>query len=401
MKRRDFFLASSAAATAGLASAAVSAQSIGIKNTVPASPKTAASIFDFGAVGDGVTDDSAAFSKALQVAAVEGRMITVPGQTYAIGRTIHFSSTANATNNWGLACSGATLQSKITNGSDIVLLESNHVVRYFNITGGLSINGTGSDGNGLCFSVPTSSGKYFYNIAIDRLAVENAGIDGLVMRGNVFESQITNSYFQDCKRNGATFAHYHQGICSSINLIGCYFNQNQKYGMEATTFDSKYGGATDVRVLGGYCRQNGSVGFRYNNGTARGASVTQVGFENNCTSLSPGDPNGAHVYARVRMTMRDCMGYNEFGGATNLLRGWFSDLALLDSCSQSSGGAMKATGKSRLVQVHGSDTGHVLMRGCDGGVSVDSANHATWSADNCSGPSPSGNLDIRASIGNA
>jgi hypothetical protein len=268
------------------------------------------------------------------------------------------------------------------------------------ITGGLTIRGTKSDRHGLrIFATGTVGGKYFYNLAIDNLSIENCGGHGLLMEGNVFENTISNSFFQDNKLNGATFAHSQNGVCSAIDIKGCYFNQNGQHGMEATNFDAQYGGASDVRVYGGYCRENQKYGFRYNNGTAPGASIDQVGFENNYRSVAPGDPTGAHVYAAVRMAMRSCTGYNQFGGATYLLKGYFSSLVSMDNCSQSAGAAMLATGKSRLVQISGPSSGHVVMRESQGGIDVVSGNAATWQAINCSGNSPKGVLSMKATIG--
>ena len=40
----------------------------------------------------------------------------------------------------------------------------------------------------------------------------------------------------------------------------------------------RVGGAADIRVYGGYCRENKSYGFYYNNGTSPGACIQQVGF---------------------------------------------------------------------------------------------------------------------------
>ena len=400
MKRRELFASGAALAAVSLASAASATPNWkspggssggGSTSTAASSP----TVFDYGAVGDGVTDDSAAFSQALQAAAAQGLKVIVPGATYAIAQPIVFASNGNATRLWGLECEGAVLKSSITTGEDVISMTSTDVVRYFQVGGGLTIKGSGSDGRGLHIFAPGTGGAYFYNCTLDSLSVEGVGGDGLLFEGNVFESQVSNSFFQNCGRNGATFAHSQGGACSSINLIGCYFNQNARHGMEATNFDGRYGGATDVRVFGGYCRENGHFGFRYNNGTAQGAQVTQVGFENNCTTLAPGDPSGAHVYADVRMQMSACAGYNEFGGATNLLRGWFSDLALLDGCSQTCGGAMASTGKSRLVRVNGSSDGFVLMRGCNGGVAAESGTACTWRAENCKGPSPLGALSLK------
>src|SRR5262249_16805722 len=146
------------------------------------------------------------------------------------------------------------------------------------------------------------------------------------------------------------------------------FNSNGQYGMAATIIGQQYGGTTDVRVIGGYCRENMSYGFYYNNGISGGASLYQVGFENNCKSLQPGDPNGAHVYALVSMNMQSCTGYNEYGGATNLLKGYFVNGSNMLNCGQSAGGAMAATGKSRLISLGGTSSATVLMDTCGGGI---------------------------------
>lgn len=390
MDRRGFLWGGAATATAGLSSAGKAARA------ATADSRANPSVFDFGAKGDGITDDSAAFSKALQTAAAQGKIVFVPGFTYAVGRPITFTSRADVGRPWGLECHGATLVSKITTGKDVMVLTSNNTVRYFRLSGGLKISGSGSDGNGLHI-VALSSKVFFYNAMIEGLSVEGVGKHGLLFEGNVFESTIANSYFQDCKENGATFAQSKGGVVSAINLIGCFFNQNGAIGMAATNFDAEYGGTTDVRIYGGYCRDNRSYGFYYNNGT-NGAAIEQVGFENNCRSLKPGDPKGAHVYALVGMKMRDCNGYNMYGGATYLLRGWFSSLTILDGCGQAAGGAMAATGKSRLIQVNGNQSGHVLLRGCSGGVDVIAGTHCTWQAQNCTGPSPGGDLKIRGTI---
>jgi hypothetical protein len=183
-------------------------------------------------------------------------------------------------------------------------------------------------------------------------------------------------------------------------VIGCFFNQNGQYGLCCTSLDSQYGGCTDVRVYGGYCRDNQSYGFYYNNGTAGGTTVEQVGFENNCKGMSPGAPNGAHVYALSSMQMRSCSGYSSYGGATNLLAGWFNGLCYLDGCDNWSA----ATTKTYVVQINGSSDGHVVMNGCAGGLQVVAGSGCTWQANNCTGACPKSNtagvsqLTIRGSI---
>ncbi|HEY1723158.1 MAG TPA: glycosyl hydrolase family 28-related protein [Magnetospirillaceae bacterium] len=387
-------------AMGGVFAAAAGTSAVTAITTTPAAAtttKASPSVFDYGAVGNGTTDDSAAFSAALKAAALGGFMVQVPAATYAIANPITWTSTTNVGQNWGFQCQGATLVSKITNGADIMKLVSVNTVRYFRIVGGLSIVGSGSDGNGIHLQC-LGSAIYFYNNQIDAVSIENVGANGLLFEGNVFESVISNSYFQNAKKSGAVFAQSQGGVCSAINVISCFLNQNGQYGLFCTNYDSTYGGTTDVRVYGGYCRDNQSFGFYYNNGTGGTSCIEQVGFENNCRSLSPGDPNGAHIYALSSLNLRNVGGYNQPGGATYMVRGYFTGLTVFDGCSQSAGGAMLATGKSRLVQVNGTSAGYILMRACGGGVDIVSGTACGWTAQNCTGVSPRGNLAMNLTV---
>ena len=362
-----------------------------------ATTTTSPTVFNFGAVGDGSTDDSNAFNLALAASASKGLMVTVPAANYAIKKPITWTSAGNVGLNWGLNCQGASLISHITGGQDVIKLVSNNTVRYFNLTGGLTIVGSGQDGNGLHL-VCLGSAIYFYNNTISNLSVEGVGANGLLFEGNVFESVVSNSYFQNSGQSGAVFAQSKGGVCSAINVISCFLNQNGQYGLCCTNYDSQYGGTTDVRVYGGYCRDNQSYGFYYNNGTAGSSCIEQVGFENNCRSLAPGNQNGAHVYALCTMTLRNVGGFNEPGGATYLLRGYFTGLTTLDGCVQAAGGAMAATGQSALVQVNGSSSGFVLMRACSGNVVAVSGTPCGWSAQNGQGTSPRGTLNMALTV---
>lgn len=384
MDRRSFLTAGSGLAVAGAAAVTLASK------PAQAAARIAPTVFDFGAVGDGNTDDSAAFIKALQWSATNGGLVTVPPNTYAIAKTIRWDSKGDTGVLWGLNGQGAILRSKITDGSDIMALYSWNTVRYFKMSG-ISIQGTQSDGNGIHIAAQGQF-VFFNNILIDSVSVERAGKDGIVFEGDVFEFTMSNSWFQDNKGNGCTFAQSHNGVISSVNVNGCYFNQNGNIGMACVNWDSQYGGPTDVRVYGGYARNNQSYGFYFNNGTG-GGGITHVGFENNCMKLQPGDPNGAHVYALTGMKMRDCFGYDENGGATYLLKGWFMNAVFMDGCGQGAGAQMASTGKARLMYIDGQSSCHVYLNESDGGFDVASGKGVTWEAKNCTGPSPWGNLN--------
>jgi len=393
MDRRRFLAAGSGvAALAGVAAANRPSSA-----AAAPLPKGTPTVFEFGAAGDGHTDDSGAFGKALQHAAASATMVIVPAGRYAVANTITYKSEGNVGQGWGLICQGATLLSHIEkDDADIVNLASSHIVRYFKLIGSLSIVGNGREANGIHImalgAVPS-----FYNFLIDGLSVERCGGHGGLLEGDVFECTIANSYFQDMRHNGLTLAQSHKGVISTVNIMNCFFNQNGQYGLATTNFDEKYGGPTDVRVYGGYARDNQGFGFYYNNGT-RQASLIQVGFENNCRSKKPGDPEGAHVYGLGSMRMKDCAGYNQTGGATHLLRGWLQGLTHLDGCSQGADAAMAETGKSRLVQINGPRGSHVYMVGCAGGIDVVPGAGVTWEAKDCIGPSPSGPLRMAGTL---
>src|SRR4051812_26490739 len=171
MQRRSFI---TAGAGLGLAGVALASQT-----QAAHAAAVQATINDFGAVGDGVTDDSGAFNAALAAAASQGMVVLVPGKRYAIARPISWTSSGNIGQPWGFLSQGATLISKMTGGQDVMTLTSNHIVRYFRLTGGMKIQGTGSDGTGLRLYSP-GPGVFLYNCSIDGLYVEGMGKDGLL-----------------------------------------------------------------------------------------------------------------------------------------------------------------------------------------------------------------------------
>jgi pectate lyase-like protein len=389
MDRRSFLTAGSGLVAAGAAATAALTSNSGA--ALAAAAQTTPTIFSFGAVGDGYTDDAPAFSKALQWAAANGQMVVVPAGKYGIASTVTFNSQGNAGQGWGLIAQGANLISRITNGADVMRLQSYHIVRYFKLIGSLSIVGSGTDGNGLHI-VAYGANPSFYNFLIDGLSIERCGTNGLNLDGDVFECTISNSYFQDMKQDGATLANDQGGVISTVNFVNCFFNQNGRYGLSTFMAGSQYGGPQYVQVYGGYCRQNQSYGFYYNNGTGV-YWIDKVGFENNCMSKQPGDPSGAHVYALTNMNMRDCTGFDMMGGATYLLQGWWLMKSTLDGCSNWSAGAMANTGKSKLLHMNGNNQGSVVLNNCQGGFDGQSGTGLKWLAVNCTGPSPWGNLN--------
>lgn len=342
---------------------------------VPGRGLRSPNIADFGAAGDGTADDGPAFSKALAFAAASGRVVDVPSASYAIKTPIAYQSAGDVGDAWGLACDGAVLLSHLVAGEDVLSFSSSHTVRYLRITGGLTIKGNGAEGNGLRLFAAGGS-QWLYNALLDGLAIEGCGKSGLLFEGNVFESNIVNCFCQDNRQDGAQFMHSQGGVCSAISILNSYFNQNGNFGVNCGIIGAEFGGATDVRITGGYIRNNGSFGCYYNNGMSGG--LVQVGFENNCTSMAPGNPKGAHVYSQGHTALLACGGYNEGGGATYLVRAYANGVNVLESCGQDSGGAMAATGKSGLLEVDGPAGTKFIVSHCGGRVDSVAGTAATF-----------------------
>ncbi len=387
MDRRSFITAGTGLVAAG---AAATAALTGNSSQAFAATSTSPTVYQFGAVGDGNTDDSAAFIKALNYAWQNGVIVTVPAGKYAIAHTIAVTVNGNTGSAWGLYGQGVQLLSKITNGGDVIFLSSTGYVRYFRLTGGISIVGNGSEGTGLHIQVDTN-GPSFYNFLIEGLSVERCGQNGGLFEGNVFECCVQNSYFQDMKQDGFMLANKSGGVISTIHFINCYFNQNGRYGLSTFNFDGQYGGPQDVRVYGGYARNNQSFGFYYNNGNGT-TWIHQVGFENNCQALSPGDPNGSHIYSLTNMNIRDCTGFAMYTGATYLLTGWWLERMTLSGCVNWSDGATAQAG-TKLLKMNGNASAIVVMNNCGGGFDGVWGSGVKWVANNCDGPTPWGNLN--------
>lgn len=359
-------------------------------------------IYDYGAKGDNRTDDSAAFARAFAASYAGAGPVLVPAATYRIAETIAFTTNDHCSTPWGLIGLGATLRSAISNGRDVIRLTAGtgrqggvpYQARYLRLSG-LNITGTLKDGHGVQLVAPDAHTQNFYNCAFDTSIVQNMGGDGVVLNGNVFESSFTACNFNQ-NTNGLSCMHNFnggtaQGVCSSISISDSFFIKNRNYGLQCGIIGAPYGGCTDVTVVGGYFRENGSYGAYWNNGMSR--AMQNVAFENNCVRLRPDDPNGAHVYAVRTANLDNCTGWNNHGGSTNLLRGYFTAPASLTRCAQNWEGGPSHAADLGLVRIGGTSAGFVLINQCTGTVYCESNNAAYWRAVNCTGQSPLGPLD--------
>lgn len=313
---------------------------------------------DFGARGDGTTDDTAALQAALDAAfATDGTLLQIPPGTYRVSRTLHIRFSKPLTRQGGILAPGARLLSAITDGAPVVEVLSESTVRYLLIDG-LGIEGSGSDGAGLKLSCE-SFGRYIYNFCLRDLVVQNCGGDGCALAGNVFEGQIVNCYFRNNHGNGASFAHGKPaGILSAIHVMGCVFGQNLDNGVALLN------GAYDVAFHGCYFLLNRHFGLLARNGCTM---LSNCGFENNHEEAGSFAAGDAGIWLQGFGTLVGCTAYS-IRYQTRLLRGYVTGELVMVGCTGSGGGDARAASLARL---DGNGTAAATLIGCRGAVQTD------------------------------
>lgn len=111
-----------------------------VATTVQSKLRESVSVKDFGAVGDGVTDDSAAVQAAVTYASSSGLTLVFPAATYFLSSQIT-ATRAGQYNDWKIEGYGAVL---LTSGAISALKISTSQTPYQTIIEGLSVNHRGN-----------------------------------------------------------------------------------------------------------------------------------------------------------------------------------------------------------------------------------------------------------------
>ena len=328
----------------------------------PATP-TGLSARQFGAVGDGVTDDTAALQAAIDAAfsvsdLAPGVLVLPPG-AYKISRSLRFTQRQNGGQLRIIRAYGARLLSTIEDGGHVLHITS-AATWHFVVIEGLEIAGSGEDGHGLYMECDTNRAG-LYNFCLRDLVVQGCGGDGCRIYGDLFESQLINCAFRNNRGNGATLAHSpHGGVLSSIQLFGCAFDGNDGHGAEIVR-------AYDVGFHGGTFARNGRYGLFASNGVEL---VLDCRFEDNhrlaFDFIDGGAGMGLHRYA----TLVGCISHST-ANQTHLidadLSGSFARLVMV-GCHASGEGRAAAAGLARL---RGARAVEATLIGCSGAVVAD------------------------------
>lgn len=364
--RRHLLATMPGLAAGGFAGAAM-AQSAGAQSaTTRAKPAgRVLSAHDFGAVGDGVADDSRALQAAIDAAFVspDAAILNIRPGTYKVTRTLRIAPKGangkhNVTRLSGIVGHGARLISQIENGGNVVEVVSDGTVRFL-ILEGLDIRGNGKEGHGLYLECEYEGGKYIYNFCLRDLVVQNCGGDGCRMLGNVFEGQVLNSYFRDNRGNGMTLGHGARGgILSAIHVFGCVFGQNGVHGV--AMINKCY----DVSFHGCYFLLNKKFGLDAGNGVTL---LSHCGFENNHEGAPDFEQGDAGLRLMGFGTLVACTAYSIFK-QKHLVRAFVANRLTMVGCTGSGGGKAKG---ATLARLSGGKDANAILVGCTGAVAYE------------------------------
>jgi hypothetical protein len=280
------------------------------------------SVRDYGAKGDGVTNDTAAFAAAATSAAALKQMLFIPGGTYVIGNWTPSASLYV----YGAGASNTILRrpaNAVTNDAVINLTQGGVTLESLTVDGNKANNTLASQ----CISV-TSNGNYTMRGLVVRNAKAVGGFgSGIAMSSTNDQTALTQTVIEDCIVTGCDSSGVSVDECWNIRIDGCRAAQNTGSGISIANFDTPIepasqrsimvvnnfcvdntangilvAGTTVTNVLpppgdqqpyniivqGNDCRENGSYGI-----AAQGTGINCTG--NQCFGNGSSDPTGAGV----------------------------------------------------------------------------------------------------------
>ena len=286
-----------------------------VQRTVESKLQDVVSVKDFGAVGDGVTDDTAAIQAAIDHWVVNAGILLFPAGDYAVTSDLDADfSAANAADTRIISGYGANLvaTAAVTNVLTVSVGAIPRVVRGI-IIEGIRISGSATNA-GLRLYGPKSSSSYLYNCTIRE--VHSQAVTGLEILGNTFESSVIDCHFTASATGYGIYTGYNEGedlggsggTISSITIFQC----TTRGGINGALVASPGG---DVNIIGGTFLTAEEYAIRINN--AIGGHITGAHCEANWRSNQVLTEYQAAIYivASSHYSVRDVYSLTNYGHA--------------------------------------------------------------------------------------
>jgi hypothetical protein len=307
-----------------------------VDTTVQSKLRESVSVKDFGAVGDGVTDDTAAIQAALDYWVLNQGDLTFPPGRYLISDDLLASfAAANSTRPKRISGYGAEIvtTSDIVDALTISVSALSRVIRYIFVEG-LQITGSYT-GTALQMFGPKANTAYLYNCVLRDITT--SGNTGIALLGNFFESSVENCHVSASATGYGIYISTDDGedvggSGGTISSVTLYQNSTRG-GINGVLCDSS---AADVNIIGGTYLTAQEYGIRLN--TAQGGHITGAHVEQSWQSNKVNTAGQAGIYAVISATfaIKNTYSINNYGHAVRVYVGG-GGCAILDSGFHSGG----------------------------------------------------------------
>ena len=254
----DAFIASLAGATGSSLVGYTPSGTGAVTTTVQAKLRQTLSVKDFGATGDGTTDDTTAFQNALTAAA--GKSLYVPNGTYlCTGLTIY-----SGTNMYGDSPSTSIIKAKGTLGTSTALLknanQSGTAYAYTDV--GIAVSNIRFDGNNLGSRTAelVSFGKV-NDLHVNNCQIFNVQYIGMAL-GGCLAAVVSSCSFTECGSDSVIIeggAALWMGpaadttVSFDVSVTECNFNNNN--------WSAMYANGNRLSMIGNYLSSNKESGI--------------------------------------------------------------------------------------------------------------------------------------------
>lgn len=172
-------------------------------------------VCNYGADATGNDDSSNSFNTAIARAVELNYGVFIPCGTYKISKKIVFTGYKNNYNTLKVSCNNSVIKSSVNNDYTLQFKGGK-----FNVSGGLTINGTNDNCSGILFDDPDASTDYdaIFGSVFSDISITNCNVGFAI--GELFDTSFYNIICRD-NMTGLLWKKAHFSNANSINFYDC------------------------------------------------------------------------------------------------------------------------------------------------------------------------------------